>query len=127
MRFIDIHVGFPGRVHDARVFTNSPLFHDGITRCGDFVILGDSAYPNLDWLLTPFRENQQLTPNMRRYNRIHSSIRVTIERAFALLKGIIFLFKYSINFMQTDAHFKTHDNFSFNSSSFTIGHSEFNV
>ena len=95
MRFTDINVGFPGRVHDARVFSNSPLFHEGVTRCGEFVVLGDSAYPNLSWLLTPFRQNQNLTPNMLRYNRIHSSIRVTIERAFALLKGKNLMFIYN--------------------------------
>ena len=93
MRFTDIHVGYPGRVHDARVFTNSPLYHEGVVRCGEFILLGDSAYPLLPWLLTQFRQGQHLTPNMRRFNQIHSSVRVTIERAFALLKGEFF-FKF---------------------------------
>ena len=94
MRFTDIFVGFPGRVHDARVFDASPLYLHGAVMCGDYVLLGDSAYPNLGWLLTPFKQNVRFTPNMVRYNTIHSSIRTTIERAFALLKGRFRRLKY---------------------------------
>lgn len=94
MRFTDVFIGFPGRVHDARVFDQSPLFLHGVIMCGDYVLLGDSAYPNLGWLLTPFKDNQRLTQNMIRYNYVHSSIRTTIERAFGLLKGRFRRLKY---------------------------------
>lgn len=94
LRFIDIFVGFPGRVHDARVFANSPLMTNGVQWCGQYHVLGDGAYPNLGWLLTPFKNNRILTANMHRYNKIHSSARITIERAFAFLKGRFRRLKY---------------------------------
>jgi hypothetical protein len=31
MKFIDIYVGMPGRVHDARVFRNSPIYDELLT------------------------------------------------------------------------------------------------
>ena len=87
LHFTDIHTGYPGKVHDARVFRLSPLYTIGSTLCGNNHILGDSAYPNLPWLLTPFRDNGALTPAQKKFNTTHSSIRSSIERAFGLLKG----------------------------------------
>ena len=85
--FIDIFVGYPGRVHDARVFGASKLYSQGAQMCGKHVLLGDSAYPLLGYLLTPFKENQIISGAMRRYNTVHSVARTTIEQAFGLLKG----------------------------------------
>ena len=45
-RFTDMFTGFPGKVHDARVFRESPLFCMGQAICRGGHILGDSAYPN---------------------------------------------------------------------------------
>ena len=39
------------------------------------------------WLITPYRDNGHLTARQRRFNRALSSIRQTVERAIALLKG----------------------------------------
>lgn len=50
-------------------------------------LLGDSAYPSLPWLVPPFRDNGHLTPQEVEFNYIHSSTRMTIERAFGQLKG----------------------------------------
>lgn len=94
LRFIDIFAGFPGKVHDARVFRHSKLFENGPELCGDGHLLGDSAYPNLSWLLTPFRDNGHLTEVQTHYNYTHSSIRSTVERAFGLLKGRFTRLKY---------------------------------
>ena len=79
--FRDICVGWPGSVHDARIFTNSKIFRqitqdrllaDGGTRTilGCQVptyIIGDSAYPIQTWLMKPFYDLQsnkmfQLSP-----------------------------------------------------------------
>ncbi len=86
LRFIDVYCGWPGKVHDARIFRHSPLFQQGPGLCGNGHILGDSAYPNMEWILTPFRDNRPLTAAEKLYNKTHSGIRSTVERAFALLK-----------------------------------------
>uniref|UniRef100_A0A8C4VZ86 DDE Tnp4 domain-containing protein n=1 Tax=Gopherus evgoodei TaxID=1825980 RepID=A0A8C4VZ86_9SAUR len=65
--FTDIYSGWPGKVHDARIFRNSALFRR--LRAGTFfpdhkitlgevempiVILGDPAYPLMPWLMKPY-------------------------------------------------------------------------
>lgn len=87
MRFIDVSTGWPGKIHDSRVLKISPLFLYGPIYCGDRHLLGDCAYPNLPWLLVPFRDNGHLTKAQKIYNTTLSSIRTTVERAFGLLKG----------------------------------------
>ena len=87
LQFTDVFIGFAGRVHDARVFQHSPLFDKGSQLCNGNHLLGDSAYPNIDWLLTPFKQNLNLTPKMRQYNKVHSSLRIQVEIAIGMLKG----------------------------------------
>lgn len=53
----------------------------------DSHILGDAAYTLHEHLLTPFRDNGHLTARQKNYNFCHSSARISIERAFGLLKG----------------------------------------
>lgn len=88
LRFTDIVSGWPGSVHDARVFRNSPLYEASeILFDGDSRILGDAAYPLHRWILTPYKDNGNLTERHKKYNFVHSNTRQTIERAFGLLKG----------------------------------------
>ena len=80
--FMDVYVGWPGSVHDARVFANSQLYRLGSTETlfprkvleldgvdVPVVILADSAYPLMSWLLKPFAYG---TTNMeqQRFNYI---------------------------------------------------------
>lgn len=49
--------------------------------------MGDAAYNIHEHLMVPFRDNGHLTNRQKNYNYCHSSARMAIERAFALLKG----------------------------------------
>ncbi|XP_032688009.1 protein ALP1-like [Odontomachus brunneus] len=87
MKFIDVFIGYPGSVHDARVFKNSSLRNDLHELCADnYVLLGDSAYPCLKELIVPYKDNGHLSRAQRNFNQKHSSCRVVIENAFGCLK-----------------------------------------
>ena len=74
-QFIDINVGWPGRVHDARVFANSSLYHKGQTgrlyptsmskKINGInvllLVLADAAYPLLPWVMKLFTDNNTLS------------------------------------------------------------------
>lgn len=49
--------------------------------------MGDSAYPNRYWIVTPFKDNGFLTEQQRLFNKKLSSKRVVIENAFGFLKS----------------------------------------
>lgn len=49
-------------------------------------LVGDSAYPCLPHLMTPYRDNGHLTLQQRNYNYKLSRVRSTVERSLALLK-----------------------------------------
>ena len=79
--FMDINIGWPGKVHDARVFANSSLYLKGSNgtllpnwkHCISGVdvpllILGDPAYPLLPWLMKCYLENASTTAKERNYN-----------------------------------------------------------
>ncbi|KAL1489224.1 hypothetical protein ABEB36_014157 [Hypothenemus hampei] len=85
-RIVDIFVGYPGSVHDGRVFRNSPLSRILQEKCRDFYLLADSGYPCLPQMLTPFRDTGNLTRRQRNFNYILSKNRYVIEHCFGLLK-----------------------------------------
>ena len=88
LRFLDVHTGWPGAVHDSRVFRNSPLGRlvaSGYLP-GDYHLIGDSAYALQVYLMVPFRDNGHLSALEKRYNKLHSSTRVDVERSIGLLK-----------------------------------------
>ncbi|XP_025163390.1 putative nuclease HARBI1 [Harpegnathos saltator] len=94
--FIDCFIGMPGRMHDSRVFRNSPLFNAIRNGCipENRHIIGDTAYPLLRNLMTPFKDNGHLTRSQLLYNIKLSSIRSIIERAFGTLKSKFRRLKY---------------------------------
>jgi DDE superfamily endonuclease len=98
--FLDLYVGWPGSVGDARVWRNSPLFHRAIFESnnvpnladremfhnGNF-LLGDKAYPLSDFLLPPYKRYNGQPIEEKLYNFLHSSTRMVVENAFGRLKG----------------------------------------
>ncbi|XP_018305551.1 putative nuclease HARBI1 [Mycetomoellerius zeteki] len=86
-KFLDVFVGYPGSVHDARVFANSSLAEDLPALCQDgSIFLDDAAYPCLPQLITPYRDNGHLTQAQRNFNRMHSQCRISVEHGFGELK-----------------------------------------
>lgn len=100
--FLDICVGWPGKVHDARVFRNSSLYTSVCS--GAFIpdttvyqmisgvrvpplILGDSAYPLKDWLMKPYVDHGNLSREEINFNNLLSITRVVVENVFGRLKG----------------------------------------
>ena len=99
-RFTDIYIGWPGRVHDARVFGNSTLYQKGVNGTLfpewtktiaqeeiPLVVLGDPAYPLLPWVMKPYIDNGHLSRDQRRFNYRLSRARVVVEDAYGRLKG----------------------------------------
>ena len=98
--FTEVYIGWPGRVHDARVFVNSSLFkrgQDGTlfpdwkeTICNKeipLLVLGDPAYPLLSWLMKAFPDNGSLSRQQKTFNYRLSKARVVVEHAYGRLKG----------------------------------------
>ncbi|CAM4587029.1 unnamed protein product [Lepidochelys kempii] len=96
--FTNISVGWPGKVHDFRIFRNSVLFkqlQEGIyfpeqkITVGDvempIVILGDTAYPLMPWLMKPYTGT--LDSSKALFNYRLSKCRMVVECAFGHLKG----------------------------------------
>ena len=98
--FLDVNIGWPGKIHDARVLANSSLYHkanngellpdwkrtiNGVEV--PLVLLRDPAYPLLPWLMKPYRENSAVTPQRTHFNYCLSRARVVVEDAFGRWKG----------------------------------------
>ncbi|CAH2109216.1 unnamed protein product [Euphydryas editha] len=85
LKFMNVVARWPDSAHDATIFNNSILRAQcDAGQFGNRWLLGDSAYPNRPYLLTPI-----LTPNTggeHRYNEAHIKTRNTIERTFGIWK-----------------------------------------
>ncbi|XP_041361019.1 putative nuclease HARBI1 [Gigantopelta aegis] len=86
MCFINGIAKWPGSVHDARSFRQSPLFADfeGNKPPLDGIILGDSGYMLRTWLMTPIMN--PTTRKQTNFNFAHSSTRTTVERSIGVAK-----------------------------------------
>ena len=98
--FLDIYLGWPGKVHDARVLVNSDIYRLAMagslfpsqTKCIGgtnipLMILGDPAYPLLPWLMKPYPEHIGMDISKRHFNYRLSHARIVVENAFGRLKG----------------------------------------
>uniref|UniRef100_A0A8C4VE01 DDE Tnp4 domain-containing protein n=1 Tax=Gopherus evgoodei TaxID=1825980 RepID=A0A8C4VE01_9SAUR len=114
--FTNIYVGWPGRVHDARVFRNTTLFKqlqqgnyfpDQKITVGDIemlvVILGDPAYPLMPWLMKPYAGS--LDSSQELFNYRLSKCRMVVESAFGRLKACWRTLLTRSDFSQTNVPF----------------------
>jgi len=98
--FRDVCVGWPGSVHDARVFSNSGIFtkltSEKVLDCNylriqdkniSLFLIGDSAYPLKTFLMKPFAFNTALTNQQKVFNYNLSKARIVVENAFGRLKA----------------------------------------
>lgn len=109
--FRDIVVGWPGSMHNARVFSNSELYTLGCSSqpcpkdlkkviIGKEIypmILGDPAHPLLSWLIKGYPENINTPCIHRRFNYHLSQARMTVENTFGYWKGTFRRFTKHIN------------------------------
>ena len=91
LRILNFVVKYPGSAHDARILREGSVWRafEGNPRPLDGCILGDSAYPLREWLLTPFLNPQ--TPPEVAYTRAFVSTRVTIERCKVFFYSALFI------------------------------------
>jgi hypothetical protein len=96
LRFTSFEIGWPGSVTDVKVFQNSHLW----LRRRDYFkngecILVDKGYMSTPYTIRPFDEPElreaQAFPytrkRMKLFNKRLSSVRISVEHAFGILKG----------------------------------------
>lgn len=102
LRFMDIITGWPGKLSDASVLKSSGFYRlveEGKRLNGKKALaetelreylVGDSGFPLLPWLLTPFKgkAQAQTEDHHARFNRRHFATRVVAQRALARLKDM---------------------------------------
>lgn len=85
--FTNIYAKWYGSTHDARIFHNSALYgYLESQSTSNGLLLGDQGYPLTTYLMTPLRN--PLRESELCYNRSHKKTRLTIERAFGVLKRV---------------------------------------
>jgi len=86
-RFTDCYTGWPGSVHDARVFQNSDLSmriqsDPFVMFPEDTHLLGDAAYPLTKFMLTPYKDNGYLTEYQKAYNYKQSATTICDKKHY---------------------------------------------
>lgn len=103
-RFLDVSAGWPSTMAPANILRQSKFF-SGVEESKDYLqgpsfelsdgnsipqyILGDSCFPLLPWLLTPYKEsgesNETSSPEMA-FNSVHSGGTEIVKMAFGRLR-----------------------------------------
>ncbi|CAN7992729.1 unnamed protein product, partial [Ixodes hexagonus] len=88
-RFLDVSVGCPSKIHDGSVFKFSAVSKRIPSLCEGawYHLLGDAAYPCREYLLPPYKDYGNLSPQQQAFNTKLSSTRVLIENSFGILKN----------------------------------------
>lgn len=87
-RFLDINCGNSERCHDAHIFQTSELGRKVLAEKiipEQYHIIGDAAYGLHTNILTPYKSEENAI--QKRYNHLHSSTRMAVERVFGDLKN----------------------------------------
>ncbi|GAB2234072.1 hypothetical protein Droror1_Dr00003309 [Drosera rotundifolia] len=99
MKFLDIVTGWPGKMSDSSVLESSSFFHlvekgerlggKKMDLChgsevGEYII-GDSGFPLLPWLITPY-PGKDLQESKVEFNKRHFATRMVSQRALTRLK-----------------------------------------
>ena len=93
--FTRVDVGWPGSVHDSRIFKTSDLYRSlSRNRINTGFLLGDSGYGIAPYMMTPYRD--PTTPVQKYYNKCHTSNRVVIENSFGHLKRRFPILRYGV-------------------------------
>ncbi|PKI36404.1 hypothetical protein CRG98_043186 [Punica granatum] len=96
MRFLDIVTGWPGKMSESSIFQNSNFYRlckEGKRlneKIGEYIV-GDSGYPLLPFLITPY-EGTELSESSIKFNKRHLEVALVAQRALKRLKdnwGII--------------------------------------
>ncbi len=92
--FTSVDIGWPGSVHDSRIFKSSDLQRTLSTNGNSGFLLGDSGYGITPYMLTPYADPS--TPEQRHYNKCHTANRVVIENSFGHLKRRFPILRYGV-------------------------------
>ncbi|XP_071719799.1 protein ALP1-like [Rutidosis leptorrhynchoides] len=103
MRFRDVVTGWPGKMDDASVLQKSNFYH--LSEKGERLngkklklsegtnvqeyIVGDSGFPLLPWLITPYQgQTRDLPETKSEFNKRHFATRLVAQMALARLKDV---------------------------------------
>lgn len=86
-KFLNVFVGATGKCHESDIFNMSNIAREIPQICGrEFHILGDLTYPLREYLLTPFKESDDMTSQQRIFNEKQFNTKIITENAFSLLR-----------------------------------------